>query len=195
MKAARPRPRSGPANDADAMRAVARGELSALGDLYDAHHHALRQFLRRHTGDRDLAEDLTHETFLTAARVAASFDGRDSARPFLFGIALRLARRRRTLPERWRAALAGLADVLGHGVRTPEGEVSDAEQFELFEAALMRLSEEKRAVLLLVEREGLACEDAARALGIPVGTVWTRLHHARAELRHVLRKKGALDGE
>ena len=54
------------------------------------------------------------------------------------------------------------------------------------ERAIAALSPQKREVLLLVEVEELTCEEAASALGIPVGTVWTRLHHARRELRLLL---------
>jgi RNA polymerase sigma-70 factor (ECF subfamily) len=55
-----------------------------------------------------------------------------------------------------------------------------------FDAALAKLTEEKRLVFLMVEREGLSGEEVARALEIPVNTVWTRLHHARNELRRAL---------
>ncbi len=192
-KRALQRVRSEARSDAEAMTALARGELSALGELYDAHHHAVRQFLRRLTGERDEADDLTHEAFLTAARIAASYDGRESARPFLIGIAIQLARRGRQRPRRWQALIAGVGSWLAPSPRTPEEDAGSNETFALFEAALLRLSEEKRAVLLLVEREGFSSEEAAAALDIPVGTVWTRLHHARAELRRALARKGAVD--
>jgi RNA polymerase sigma-70 factor (ECF subfamily) len=55
-----------------------------------------------------------------------------------------------------------------------------------FEAALARLTEEKRLVVLLVDREGVTGEEAARILGAPLNTIWTRLHYARAELRKAL---------
>jgi RNA polymerase sigma-70 factor (ECF subfamily) len=56
--------------------------------------------------------------------------------------------------------------------------------------ALERLSEPKRIVLLLAETEGLSSDDIAAALHIPVGTVWTRLHHARRDLRRLLGRDG-----
>ncbi len=55
-----------------------------------------------------------------------------------------------------------------------------------FDDALGRLSEEKRLVFLLIEREGLSGEEVAQALDIPVNTVWTRIHHARNDLRKAL---------
>jgi RNA polymerase sigma-70 factor (ECF subfamily) len=51
------------------------------------------------------------------------------------------------------------------------------------EKAVATLTEAKRVVLLLADLEGFTCEEIAAMLGIPVGTVWTRLHHARRELR------------
>ena len=54
------------------------------------------------------------------------------------------------------------------------------------EQALAGISEAKRVALLLAEVEGLSCAEIAAALGIPIGTVWTRLHAARRELRHAL---------
>ena len=49
---------------------------------------------------------------------------------------------------------------------------------------LQQMSEAKRVTLILAEVEGFSCEEIASLLGIPIGTVWTRLHHARRELRH-----------
>ena len=59
----------------------------------------------------------------------------------------------------------------------------------LLNAGLARLSEDKRLVLLLIELEGLSGDDVASTLGIPVATVWTRLHYARVELREHLKRR------
>ena len=58
------------------------------------------------------------------------------------------------------------------------------------ERALARLSEAKRVTLLMAEVEGLSCDEIAQALEIPIGTVWTRLHAARRELRQALEGGG-----
>jgi RNA polymerase sigma-70 factor (ECF subfamily) len=70
--------------------------------------------------------------------------------------------------------------------RTPEDEAAGREELERFRMALGRLSEGKRLALLLADVEGLTGEQIAAALDIPLGTVWTRLHYARAELRKTL---------
>lgn len=182
-----PRPGQEPETDADLVRRVGEGDLSPLGQLYDRHHESVRQFVARATADGSDVDDITHEAFLTLAKIAGRYDGRTSARPFLVGIAAQLVRRRRRGLMRWAQALAGIAGGGAEArVRTPEEEATTSEEMRRFDAALSRLSEEKRLTFLMVEREGLSGEEVARALDIPVNTVWTRLHHARSELRRAI---------
>lgn len=174
-------------SDAELIRRVAEGDLSPLGVLYDRHHEGVRQFVARATTSAADADDITHEAFLTLAKIAARYDGRSSARPFLLGIAAQLVRRRKRGLGRLAQALASFAETLTEAkVRTPEDAAATTEEMRRFDDALARLTEEKRLVFLLVEREGLSGEDVARALEIPVNTVWTRLHHARNDLRKAL---------
>jgi RNA polymerase sigma factor (sigma-70 family) len=173
--------------DAGLVRRVAGGDLSSLGVLYDRHHEGVRQFVARATSSKADAEDITHEAFLTLAKIAARYDGRASARPFLLGIAAQLVRRRKRGLGRWAQALTSFADTFSFPrVRTPEDAASTIEEMRRFDEALGRLTAEKRLVFLLIEREGLSGEEVARALDIPVNTVWTRLHHARNDLRRSL---------
>lgn len=173
------------ATDPDLMRALAAGDLGALGVLFDRYHEDVRQFLRRVAGDAD-ADDLVQETFLTASRAAASYDGRPSARPFLIGVAAQLARRKRRTFARWCNALAAFGMIARPVPRSPEESTSLAQDGERIRAALDRLSHDKRVALVLVEWEGLSGEEAATALGIPVGTLWRRLHDARIEIRRAI---------
>lgn len=194
VRALRPnRPQEAPEGDDSLMRRLADGDVSALGVLYDRHHDGVRQFVTRAMAGGTDADDVTQEAFLTLSKVAARFDGRESARPFLLGIATQLVRRRRRGFGRWMRALSSLAtaeEMTSEAPRTPEDAMSGAEQMRRFDRALSRLSEDKRITLLLVEREGLTGPEAAKALDIPVNTVWTRLHHARAELRRALGQVG-----
>jgi RNA polymerase sigma-70 factor (ECF subfamily) len=80
--------------------------------------------------------------------------------------------------------------LTGEAGPTPEQEASVNEEMRTFDGALEGLSEEKRLVFLMVEREGLSGAEVAAALGIPVKTVWTRLHYARSEIRAALVAKG-----
>jgi RNA polymerase sigma-70 factor (ECF subfamily) len=169
-------------SDPELMRQLATGQLGALGALYDRYQAPLRRFLARATQDGHDVDDLVHAAFLSAAQCAARYDGRASCRPWLIGIAAQLLRRRRRASNRFVAVLSALKGTL-----PPAADPRPALQARSdVEKALARLSEPKRITLLMAEVEGLSCEEISRALAIPIGTVWTRLHAARGELRQAL---------
>lgn len=171
-----------PSADPVLLARLSQGEVGALGELYDRHQHAVRRFVSRATGDAEDVDDLVHKTFLTAAKCAARFDGRDDCRPWLMGIAVRLLQQRRRASTRLLVIVAALRNTrpTAHDARPQLVVRSDLAR------ALGRLSEPKRVALLLTEVEGLSCPEVAELLGVPVGTVWTRLHAARRELRELL---------
>jgi RNA polymerase sigma-70 factor (ECF subfamily) len=176
--------RDGQAPDSELIRRIGEGDLGPLGVLYDRYHDDVRQFIARATSGGGDTDDLTHDTFLTLSSIAARYDGRATARPFLIGIAAQLVRRRRRGVMRWARALASFSWSAGDAAPlTPEVSAAGTEEMRRFEEALARLSEDKRLVFLLVEREGMSGDEVAAALEIPVNTVWTRLHYARNELR------------
>jgi RNA polymerase sigma-70 factor (ECF subfamily) len=178
------------ASDPELFAAMSAGNLTALGVLYDRHHASVRRFILRASGSPQDAEDFVHDVFLTASRVAGTYDDRAGSRPFLLGIAANIVRSRRQKQARWRVALGLLENALtGVLRRTPEDGASEAEQLRLLDAALARLSSEKRLVLVMIELEELSGEEVAKALEIPVATVWTRLHYARAEVREHLKRR------
>jgi RNA polymerase sigma-70 factor (ECF subfamily) len=173
-------------SDPDVMRRLASGEMSALGELYDRHHESVRRFIARATSDAEDVDDLMHTTFLAAAKSAGNYDGRDSCRPWLIGIAAQHLRRRRQSFARLFAVLSSLT-----GARSAAADPRPALHAKNdVERALARLSEAKRLTLLMAEVEGLSCPEIAATLQIPVGTVWTRLHAARRELRSMLEEGG-----
>ena len=98
------------------------------------------------------------------------------------GIAVRLLQQRRRASTRLLVIVAALRNTrpTAHDARPQLAARSDLAR------ALGRLSEPKRVALLLTEVEGLSCPEVAELLGVPVGTVWTRLHAARRELRELL---------
>lgn len=189
MNAPRPTPnaKSHSDGDADVLARIAGGDLSALGALFDRHGQAVRRLLERlgiPAGDLD---DLVQLTFLDAVSAASKYDGRPDAKPWISGLALVTARRHRRSGYRMLARLR-------HWALEPRitQACSPADAFELQEAAadarraLEKLPAKKREVFVLVVLQGMSGEEAARALEIPVATVWTRLHHARRELRRAL---------
>lgn len=163
------------APDSEALARIARGDVGALGELYDRHAGALLRFAQRSAGADD-AEDIVQGTFERVAKVAASYDGRSpNARSWLFGIAVHIMRERRRSFARLSRAL--LRFEWSTNAVAPEETTGDLKR------GLATLREPKRTVLLLAEVEGFTCEEIAEMLSIPIGTVWTRLHHARRELR------------
>ncbi|MBI3721020.1 MAG: RNA polymerase sigma factor [Fimbriimonas ginsengisoli] len=143
------------------------------------HYDAVYRFCARRIGVEHAA-DLAQETFLTAQRALGRYEGRSELKIWLFGIAhnecRRMARDRRLKPTPMQLDEA------------PDGQ--DAEQTlidrEALRCALDRLSPEHRQVVLLREVEGLSYEEAGKVLGIPEGTVKSRLHHAFLLLRKSL---------
>jgi RNA polymerase sigma-70 factor (ECF subfamily) len=174
--------------DAQLFQAIAQGDLGPLGTLFDRHHEEVRQFLLRAAPNDAEVDDLVQETFLTAARAAGSFDGRESGRPFLIGVAAQLLRRRRRSFARLRALVDAFGAAPAAPSRSPEDATSLAQEEERMRAAIAGLSEDKRLVLVMVEYNGLSGVEVAKILDKPVGTIWRRLHEARAELRHTLER-------
>jgi RNA polymerase sigma-70 factor (ECF subfamily) len=166
-----------PDSDTAALSRVAQGDLAALGELYTRHAPALLRFARHAVGAQ-AAEDLVQATFIKAVERASSYDGRStSARGWLYGIAGRLSQERRRALGRFARALSRL------GAGREESASPDHVERRDLVRGLAKLSDAKRVVLILAEIEGFTATEIAAMLEIPVGTVWTRLHHARRELR------------
>lgn len=182
-----PRERTAPVQDPELLEQLATGQLGALGELYDRYQAPLRAFLMRATRDAHDIDDLVHATFLAAAASAARYDGRSSCRPWLIGIAAQLLRRRRRSFSHWLAVLGALKQTQP-SASDPRAALQARGDVE---RALSQLSEPKRITLLMAEVEGMSCPEIAEALEIPLGTVWTRLHSARRELRQALESGGA----
>jgi len=177
-------------DDARAMRRLAQGEIDALGELYDRHQAAVRRFATRMSGRAADGDDIVHATFLAALKNASTFEASRSCRAWLLGIAAQLMRRERTQGARWARLLGAFRTPEPGWTQDPERALTAREGLDHLERALLRLPEAKRVVLVMAEIEGLGGEEIAQALGIPVGTVWTRLHHARRELARALEAGG-----
>jgi RNA polymerase sigma-70 factor (ECF subfamily) len=174
--------------DAALFEAIARGDLGPLGVLFDRHREPLRQFLLRAAPNAADVDDLVQETFLTASRAAGSFDGRKEGLPFLIGISVQLLRRRRRTFARLRALYDAFGSTPTAAARTPEDAVSQVQDEERVRSAIAKLSEDRRLALVMVEYNGLTGPEVASILGVPVGTVWRRLHEARTELKRSLER-------
>jgi RNA polymerase sigma factor (sigma-70 family) len=166
--------------------------------IYDRHVEEIYRYLAGRL-DREAADDLTAETFLTAFRKRHTFDPeRGSVRPWLYGIATNLvARHNRGLSRMlaaFRRAPAAETTVVGPEDRVPT-KVDAAGVRGPLAAALAGLSAGDRDVLLLVALAGLSYEEVAESLGIPYGTVGSRLNRARKKVRAVLGDVNPVIGE
>ncbi len=159
-----------------------------IGEVFDRHSAEVLRYLTRRVGPQD-AEDLLSQTFLIALERRGAFQAAaESARPWLYGIASNLLLRRRRDEVRFLRALARLP--LDHGVTIFEESTAariDAKaEAGAIAGPLAELAPGDRNVLLLLAWAQLSHEEIATALEIPVGTVKSRLHRARRQLRQGL---------
>lgn len=168
--------------------ARSRADPAAFAKIFDRHHGELYRYLRRRVGP-SLAADIAAETFLTAfARRASYIPDRDSARPWLYGIAHNLLRnharseRRQWLAYARHGAFHADQDALDEYAKAERRADACAGAAQLSKI-LARLQPRDRDVLLLFAWAGMSYDDIAAALQIPVGTVRSRLNRARHQLR------------
>lgn len=159
-----------------------------FAELYDRHAPDIHRYVARRLGD-SAADDVVAETFLVAFRRRDRFDpSRGAARPWLYGIASNLiAGHRRSEVMQYRVLAKTAVDpvVESHHDRAEE-RVAAAAVTRQLGAALARLAKRDRDVLLLVAWESLTYDEVAQALGIPIGTVRSRLNRARKKVRKAL---------
>ncbi|MCI3277197.1 RNA polymerase sigma factor [Streptomyces cylindrosporus] len=153
--------------------------------LYDRYAPDIHRYATRRLGDTS-ADDITADTFLIAFRIRSRYDvTRSNARPWLYGIAGNLIGKQRRAEVRALRALArtGHDPVAASWVEDTDSRI--AAQGPLA-GALAALSAGDRHVLLLVAWAELTYQEVAEALGIPVGTVRSRLNRARRKVRTAL---------
>ena len=186
----RPAPRrpsggAGEVTDAQLLHAVASGSRDALAVLYRRHAPWLVLRLQRRCADRPLVEEVLQDTFVAVWQGAGRWKGDGEVAAWMWGIAVRrLVDALRRSPNK----VVLLGDLAGC-----PGLVESAEDLVLLgvehgdlAGALARLSPELRAVVQSTVLDGLTTREAASLLGIPPGTVKTRMMRARAALREDL---------
>jgi RNA polymerase sigma-70 factor (ECF subfamily) len=170
-------------SDAHLLVASSRGDVSALGRLYDRHAPAMLGVASRILRGRQDAEDLVHDVFVEAWQKAGDYDARrGSVRSWLLvRVRSRGIDRLRSLEAARRAAM------IPSGAEGDRSEPRwDGPDRERARAALAALPEEQRRLVELGYYEGLSCAEMAQRVGIPIGTVKSRLAAAIAKLRQSL---------
>lgn len=167
-------------------------EPERFAALFDRHAPYIHRYLTRRVG-REVAGDLLDETFMAAFRKRGRYDRAcPDARPWLYGIATNLVSlhyRAEIRQDRLRQTAGPAPDVPDLAERAVVHLTAQATRSALA-AALAGIARKDRDVLLLIAWEDLSYAEVSRALGIPVGTVRSRLHRARAKLREALASTG-----
>jgi RNA polymerase sigma-70 factor, ECF subfamily len=170
------------------------GQTDAFGELVtryqDRLYHSIMMMVRSPEDARDLAQ----ESFVHAFRRLESFRGDAAFYTWLFRIAVnatisfrrKAARRKTSSVESIREA-SGNEPIDDRFDSAPGSRMEQSEQLKLIHQALGELSDDFRTALVMTEIEGLSYEEAAEAVGCPIGTIRSRIHRARNELREKLR--------
>ena len=175
-------------SDQDLLAAVADGDRGALRELHDRHVVWVSARLRRRCADRDVVDEAVQDTFVAVWKGAGRWDGRGEPAAWIWGIAIRRLIGVLRTRGRWSRAEVAAKAALNQGdlVVAAEDQVLIGVEHGDLAGALAGLSPELRAVVQATVLDGLTTREAGRLLGIPAGTVKTRMMRARSELRGAL---------
>jgi RNA polymerase sigma-70 factor (ECF subfamily) len=180
------------ADDRRLIEQCLQGQSAAFGELVCRYQDRLYNTVYRLVGNADDAQDVLQEAFLHAYQSLGSFKGDSQFFTWIYRIAVNAAI---SLKRKHRSILSidggrsdgGLEPMDVSEFSQPGRSLEMAEEERLVHQALERLSEEHRAVLILKDIEGHKYETIAEILEVPIGTIRSRLHRARMELREILR--------
>ncbi len=184
------------------LERLQRGEQRAFRELVQAHQQRVFRFCYRMLGNKDEAAEIAQEVFLAAFRFIANFRGESSLLTWLFRIASNMCKNRiRYNYRRHQSQHAGFDELVersdfrpvGERPHNPESLVSGRQLEVAVQDAINRLPEEFRETLVLRDVELLSYEEIQQLLGIPEGTIKSRLHRARSMVARMLRDH--LDGQ
>jgi len=174
----------GTRDDATLLRDVADGDRRALDELYASHAQWLVLRLTRRCNDPELVDEVLQDTFLAVWKGAGRWTGQGEVAAWVWGIAVRrMVDALRRLPRP--TVLLEDEGAVGTTLSAEDQVLLGVEHGDVG-AAVSRLSPELRAVLQATVLDGLTTKEAGRLLGIPAGTVKTRVMRAKAALRQEL---------
>ncbi len=172
-------------DDQALIRRSKRGDREAFGLLIQRYQVAVYRVVRGVLADPAESEDVAQEVFLKGFANLARFRGESGFFTWLYRIAVNEALRARKRRSFSKVGTEALPEVEAPRPDEPPEEVPTLAQLERL---LGKLSDEHRAIVVLRDIEGLAYQDIAEALEVPMGTVESRLFRARQELRALWRK-------
>ncbi len=173
---------TGDPSDSELLAAIADGDRAAFDELYARHLAWLHMRLSRRCADPSLVEEALQDTFLTIWKKAGSYRGQGEVGAWVWGIGIRqlLNRMRHRKTPAWHLMMQ--SDRL---VSAEDTVLLGTEHGDLA-GAIDKLSPELRAVVQATVVDGLTTREASRVLGVPSGTVKTRMMRARQQLREAL---------
>lgn len=175
-----------PASDGELVERCRMGDTGAWRTLYERYAPSVHRFISALGVPPEEREDAAQEVFVAVYRSLGSFRGEAQLSTWIYRIAARHAGRlgrRRRVREVLRAL--ALREPPPPAAPDPSERASD---LHLLDRMLGKLNPKKRAVFVLFEVEGLRVDEIARIVGCPENTVWSRLHHARAEMLKMARR-------
>ncbi|MEM0990041.1 MAG: sigma-70 family RNA polymerase sigma factor [Pseudomonadota bacterium] len=170
--------------DADLVKRVAEGDMTALRALYLAHADAIRRFVLSRLRDEFEAADIVHETMMAVWRGAANFQGRASVRSWVLSIAKNRAIDH--IRKQSRVTLAEPDETVPDGDPDAETVIVAAQDAARLRACVDELSEAHRAAVHLAFYEDMTCAEIAEVEQVPPGTIKTRIFHAKKLIMHCL---------
>lgn len=179
--------------DSELIEQCLSGHAAAFGQLVQRHQNRLFNSLYRMLGSREDADDVAQEAFVAAFQKLDTFRGDSQFYSWLFRIAYNTAISMKRKAKLKTISANQLKDSSGHEPDDPNPDHHPEHGIEVEETqaavqqALSELSEEYREAIVLKEMEDLSYEEIAELADVPVGTIRSRLHRARAELREKLR--------
>jgi RNA polymerase sigma-70 factor (ECF subfamily) len=183
------------ADDADAqlLRAHARGDPHAFDDLLARYRSRILHLVRCRVGASSLwVEDVAQDVFVQVHRKAGSFQGRSSVKTWLYAVAINVCRDHQRHERRSPQAAPVSIEAVEPLADLPDGSLDPLERLEqqererLVREAFETLGAAHRTVLYMRDHEDMSYEQIADALAVPIGTVRSRLHNARAALADAL---------
>ena len=173
--------------DLDLMRRVQEGEMVSYNTLVNRYKDRLFNVLYRMLSSEDEANDLLQETFLRVWQHKMSYDFRFAFSTWIYTIALNLARNE--LRRRKKIKFLDIFDFADKLTAKEEKKDTSANLKTLLESEMKRLPEKYKTAFLLRDVDNLSYEEIAQVLGVPLGTVKSRVNRARAILRTRLKPR------
>jgi RNA polymerase sigma-70 factor (ECF subfamily) len=178
-------------DDARLILRLQSGDLEALGQLYDRHRLPVFRTALAITHDQDAAEDILQEVFLRLYTYVHRVDTSLPLSPWLYRITVNLSYTWVTRRNKWRVPLEDFVDQLISPARySPEPESERRDEMRQLQRAIDSLPFSQRVVIVLYYLNDLSLQEIAEILGVPAGTIKSRLHYGRHNLRRQMEGTG-----